>query len=183
MSDRIILGVCGAIGAGKTSVAEILEQNFNFEILHMTDYLKFGVAQIFGWSIARILDREAKELIDPIIGFSPRQVLQVLGTDIMREKFGQDIFVNIMKKRLKDWSADHTVIPDLRFPNEAEMIKSYTNGYIIKVHAPQRLEGVRQSTHESELHYSNIQEDISIQNDGSLEDLEKLVSKVIRGIL
>ena len=45
----MIIGICGLIGSGKGTVADILVENHNFEKLSFADKLKDGVASVFGW--------------------------------------------------------------------------------------------------------------------------------------
>ena len=45
----MIIGICGLIGSGKGSVADILVENHNFEKLSFADKLKDGVASVFSW--------------------------------------------------------------------------------------------------------------------------------------
>ena len=40
----MIIGICGLIGSGKGTVADILVENHNFEKLSFADKLKDGVA-------------------------------------------------------------------------------------------------------------------------------------------
>ena len=45
----MIIGICGLIGSGKGSVADILVQEHNYIKLSFADKLKDGVASVFGW--------------------------------------------------------------------------------------------------------------------------------------
>ena len=45
----MIIGICGLIGSGKDTIADILVQEKNFEKLSFADKLKDGVASVFGW--------------------------------------------------------------------------------------------------------------------------------------
>jgi len=44
-----LIGVCGLIGSGKGTVADILVQNFEYEKISFADKLKDGVSAVFGW--------------------------------------------------------------------------------------------------------------------------------------
>lgn len=50
----------------------------------------------------------------------PRRILQTLGTDLGRDCFGQDTWVNCANRRAESYGSGLTVITDGRFPNEAE---------------------------------------------------------------
>jgi broad-specificity NMP kinase len=45
----MIIGICGLIGSGKDTVADILVQENNFKKLSFADKLKDGVSAVFGW--------------------------------------------------------------------------------------------------------------------------------------
>ena len=45
----MIIGICGLIGSGKGSVADILVQEHNYKKISFADKLKDGVASVFGW--------------------------------------------------------------------------------------------------------------------------------------
>lgn len=55
----------------------------------------------------------------------PRRVLQTLGTDYGREQLGQDVWINYAARRADSYEGSNyemVVIPDGRFPNEANAI-------------------------------------------------------------
>ena len=45
----MIIGMCGLIGTGKDTVADILVNNYNFIKVSFPDKLKDGVATVFSW--------------------------------------------------------------------------------------------------------------------------------------
>jgi adenylate kinase family enzyme len=45
----MIIGICGLIGSGKGTVADILVENHNFQKISFADKLKDGVAAVYGW--------------------------------------------------------------------------------------------------------------------------------------
>ena len=53
----------------------------------------------------------------------PRLVLQLFGTDCMRDGFDNGIWVSLVKKKLLENPSIDYVIPDVRFENEINMIK------------------------------------------------------------
>lgn len=53
-----------------------------------------------------------------------RQILQSFGTDAMKEQFGDDVWVNLLKERVKKSNANFIIVPDFRFL--CEEISSYT---------------------------------------------------------
>ena len=131
----MIIGICGLIGSGKDSVADILVQEKNFKKISFADKLKDGVATVFGWdrsmlegktSNSRDWREEKDDFWSAELGkdISPRLVLQLFGTECMRQGFYDGIWVSLVKKHIIDNPKQNFVIPDVRFPNEANMIKS-----------------------------------------------------------
>ena len=55
-----VIGVCGLIGGGKGTVADILVGEFGFEKLSFADSLKDMIASIFGWR-RELLEGDTKE--------------------------------------------------------------------------------------------------------------------------
>lgn len=131
----MIIGICGLIGSGKGTVADYLVKHHNFVKISFADKLKDSVATLFDWP-RNLLEGDtvesrnwrekpdqywSNELNKPI---SPRYVLQVFGTECMREGFFDEIWVSMVKKKILEQPDVNWVIPDTRFPNEVEMIKS-----------------------------------------------------------
>ena len=131
----MIIGICGLIGSGKGTVADFLVEQQGFTKLSFADKLKDGVASVFGWDREMLEgnttgSREWREKVDPYWStetgspVTPRLVLQLFGTDCMRNGFYDGIWVSLVKKQLLDNPTGKFVIPDVRFENEANMIKS-----------------------------------------------------------
>ena len=130
----MIIGICGLIGSGKGTVADILVDYHNFQKISFADKLKDGVAQVFGWDRAMLegdTDRSRlwREKVDEYWTketgreITPRLVLQEFGTDCMRMGFYDGIWVSLVKKHMLDNPHVNYVIPDVRFPNEMKMIR------------------------------------------------------------
>lgn len=131
-----VIGVCGLIGCGKGTVADFIVSEAGYQKISFADALKDGVAAIFGWDRDMLegdtVDSRAwreipddfwtKEIGQPV---TPRLVLQLFGTECMRQGFHEDIWVNIVKKKILDNPDTNFVIPDARFKNEISMIKSF----------------------------------------------------------
>ena len=129
----MIIGICGLIGSGKDTIAEYLIQEHNYEKLSFADKLKDSVATMFDWD-RELLDgktdtsRKWRESVDEYWTqetgeqITPRYVLQLFGTECMRDGFYDGIWVSLTKKKILDNPGKNFVIPDVRFPNEAKMI-------------------------------------------------------------
>ena len=132
MASRII-GVCGFIGSGKNTVAEILQEDHGYVNVSFAGVLKDMCSSLFGWD-RDLLEgktedsREFREHVDTwwesrlgIKGFTPRLAMQLMGTEVMRDSFHPDIWVIAAERIIQ--SHDKVVISDVRFHNEIDMIR------------------------------------------------------------
>ncbi len=115
-----------------------------------------------------------------------RKQLQLMGTENGRDKYGQDIWINIVDTWMKIYNergVERFIITDLRFKNEYEYLKS-KNAKIIKIEAPNRqkenLKGqdLQVLNHRSETELNDIEFDYIINNDYNdkiIEDLKCLI--------
>jgi hypothetical protein len=128
----MIIGICGLIGSGKGTVADILVEQ-GFTKVSFADKLKDGVATIFGWDRALLEgdtdeSREWREQADDFWTeetgrtITPRIVLQEFGTECMRNGFDNGVWVSLLKKHMIDNPGNY-VVPDVRFRNEQDMIR------------------------------------------------------------
>ncbi len=131
----MIIGITGLISSGKGTVADILVNEHNFTKLSFADKLKDGVATIFGWDRAMLEgdtteSRNWRETGDTFWTnetgreITPRLVLQEFGTDCMRNGFYDGVWVSLVKQEIINNPQNNYIIPDVRFPNEIQIIKS-----------------------------------------------------------
>lgn len=195
-----IIGVCGLIGGGKGTVADILVKDHNFIKLSFADSLKDMVANVFNWP-RHLLEgdtaesREWREQRDDwwanrlnMPDLTPRWVLQYWGTDVCRVNFHEDIWIaSLERKLLNTPSIYNIVIPDTRFPNEINMIRKLGG----EVWAVKRGEypdwmvslikyGEEPSNiHPSEWSWVNANMNHVISNDGTIHDLEQTIKSLL----
>ena len=172
----MIIGLSGYASAGKDSVAQILVEKFGYkrmafadairDILYTLDPLTHSglhvksVVDDYGWDIAK----QDVEI---------RRLLQVLGTEVGRNVFGDDVWVDVLISKLEPM--DKVVITDVRFPNEAREIHNLA-GEIWRINR----DGVSAvNEHISEVIMDEYLFDEIIDNNGSLEDLENTIIELI----
>ncbi len=128
----MLIGFSGKKGSGKSYFAEYLVNNKLFIKLSFASPLKEITKILFNLSDEDVKDPIKKELINPKFNASPRELMQWLGTDIMREEFNKkfnysgSIWIDSIKDKVKtllDNNKD-VVIDDVRFQNEVDMIHS-----------------------------------------------------------
>jgi hypothetical protein len=137
----MIIGICGFIGSGKDTAANYLVGWHGFRRDSFAGALKDAVAQVFGWDreLLEGLTPEARawrEQIDPwwaerlgMPTLTPRWILQYWGTEVCRTGFHDDIWIAALENRLRQRTG-HTVISDVRFPNEVASIRN-AGGHIV----------------------------------------------------
>ena len=196
----MIIGICGLIGSGKGTVADILVEHHNFKKLSFADKLKDGVSAVFGWD-RQMLEgdnddsRQWREEKDRFWSketgktITPRLILQLFGTDCMRNGYFDGIWVSLVKQKIIDYPDTNWVIPDVRFPNEVKMIQN-VKGEVWQVRRGElpgwfidkRDNNIDPLTvHASEWAWIDRDESFEqiIQNDDSLEELLKKIEIIV----
>jgi len=194
----VIVGVCGLIGSGKGTVADLLQQKHGFIKISFADSLKDAVAIVFSWDRALLEgdtdeSRAWREQRDPWwadrLGYAdltPRWVLQMWGTEVCREGFHRDIWIASIEKKLEDHSKNY-VIPDTRFPNEIDMIQRM-DGEVWRVKRGkdpvwfQKYQSHRiipEHIHPSEWQWALSEFNHIINNNSTIEDLESQIKSLI----
>ena len=184
MSTGILIGLIGAAGCGKTSVADRLTQRFGFGQLSFADPLKNMVADQFGWDRADLDDLEFKETPQSVgkIEVTPREMLQYLGTEVFRQ-INPNHWVEKAERDMPTvhGAAKGIVFPDVRFLNEVEMITR--NGgvvvRVVKTDGP----GTAASGHISETELAGYVPDYEIgAAHGQLESLYAQAHEVVEAV-
>ena len=188
----MIIGFVGTIGSGKGTAGDILAQR-GFFTESFAAPLKDITASLFGWPRHLVEgdtteSREFRETKDEWWSsrfgkdITPRLILQLIGTECMRECIHEDFWVACLERRIK-LNHDY-VITDVRFPNEIDSIHKM-GGKIVEVQRGKPADwyihacmynnsqsGVKPDVHYSEWAWMGYKTDYTINNDGSLEDLE-----------
>jgi hypothetical protein len=200
----MFVGILGFIGSGKGTVGDILS-DIGFAKISFASHLKDVTSVMFGWD-RNLLEgdtdesREFREEMDPFWSekldrkFTPRLALQLMGTEVGRNVFGENIWIHSLENKIKDVSK-HYVVTDVRFQNEIDWIRKQ-KGILIEIRrgklplwynvASEANNGCQHSisimkdveVHESEWKWINKQNvDHVVRNDGTLEDLrENMIS-------
>lgn len=190
-----IIGITGKAGSGKDTVARFILENpafSHFKVRSFAGPLKEVVCALTGCSMKDLENPDFKKKEVP--GFPPiyemeykktfkksdlfipnikerpctyRDLLQYIGTDMFKDKFGADFWIN----RLKIDS--DTIITDVRFPEEADFVES-NGGTLISISRPGDRGIVKHVSEDLKL-----VGDYHIDNTGTLEDLKERVQNIL----
>jgi hypothetical protein len=139
-----LIGVIGFINGGKGTVASHLVNEYDFKQESFASSLKDACACIFDWPRDMLegdtrKSREWREIVDPwwseklgIPDFSPRLALQVIGTNVLRSHFHEDLWFLTLQNRIRKNPNQCVVISDVRFPNEIKFIQDQ-GGILVRV--------------------------------------------------
>lgn len=142
---RKIIGITGSQGSGKDSIGDILVKHYGFLKMSFAAHLK-DVASLLFFMDRKMLagetpeDRKIREEPDKFwseklgYDFTPRHALQFLGTDLLRNQFSQNIWIDCLERKILETDKD-VVITDVRFPNEIDMIRN-SGGTIWRIEKP-----------------------------------------------
>lgn len=185
MSNKVIL-IKGKKRAGKDTTAKILKEfladlTLTVEIMSFADPMKQIIATTFGITKEQLEsyknDEDLLYVEDSFEYFDItdfRQILQRFGTEAMKPIFGDDVWVELTKKKIKESKADIVIIPDWRFPIEyygllGEGLK------IQSIEVRNNRAEIANDTHSSENALDDFKCDFIVENHGTLEDLEEQI--------
>ncbi len=171
---KILLGLCGPAGAGKSTAAFHLITHYRFYRVRFAGPLKKMMASI--GLTERHIEGDLKEVpTDLLCGQTPRYGMQTLGTEWGRGLIGNDIWINLWKNDVGNAPEGMPiVVDDLRFPNEEAAFRDM-GGKVIRI--VRSVDTTTQTfTHESEKHV--IAADYTVVNDDSIEQLHKKVAEI-----
>lgn len=174
----MIIILAGKIKSGKDTIANMIKEKMEKDnkkviVIQFSSYIKEYAKKILNW--------DGKEET------KPRKFLQDLGQDI-RENINKLFFINRVIDDIKVYSkySDMVIISDTRLPDEIDYIKkSSPSSIAIKIVRDDN--GLTIPTNEKE-HYTEIalndykNFDYIVDNNGSLEDLDKCIDNLLENI-
>lgn len=177
----MIVGLMGYARSGKDTVADFLVERYGFKRVAFADALKAMALEINPTIDCVTVNDTLRDHVE-VLGWEGakrthgvRVFLQDLGM-ACRNTFGAECWVNIVEKQIyAGLMGEHVVITDVRFPNEAEMIKAYAatgNAELWRVHRPgnKPVNG-----HQSETAVDHVAATRDIYNDGTIADLHETI--------
>ncbi|MFI6275971.1 hypothetical protein [Streptomyces sp. NPDC050988] len=178
-----MIGLAGAARSGKDTAAQALldagwtrrafadkvrDMLYALDPIMVEKEYRDGITSLryeidnYGWEIT-------KELYPEVRGYFQR-----LGTEGGRGVLGEDVWIDALFRDFQLWGA--TVITDVRFPNEADAIRSH-GGLVVAIQRPGQ-ERIREAGHVSENALAGYLFDDVILNDGTIEQLHDRVMQL-----
>lgn len=169
----MIIGISGKKRSGKDTVFSMIDAITAHEVrttrTAFGDQIKQEIADSMNITVADI-DADKERF---------RPLLQFWGAEYRRGYCGDDYWIKKMRLAAATWYArDWLIITDVRFPNEAELVREL-DGVLIRVERDTGLD----DTHDSETALDDYDHfDFRLKNDGSLDDLETAVVEIVSDI-
>ena len=172
--------ISGKANAGKDTTAELIDNYIKLKgmkpvNLQISSYIKMYAKVISGWNGSE--------------DDKPRSLLQELGTEIIRNKIDEKLFIRRIIEDIKVYSYyfDVVTISDARLPLELDLIKeAFPSSCRINIIRPNFENNLNSSEkkHITEIGLDNYKNyEYTIINDGSFEELNKKVIKIVDEVL
>lgn len=169
----MIIGLIGRAQAGKSTVADYLVTTHGFSKFALADPLKQMLI-----TAGMITHEEAYQKKTQ----QSRWLMQKIGTDIFRKQIDPQFWTKKAAVAIADFvmNGKNVVIEDVRFPEEAEMLKKTFGGLLIKVIRIGHIDEHAGSSHESERYIDELEADYTVRAEsGDTGELLALVEGII----
>lgn len=178
----MIIGLSGYAQVGKDTVANYLVEHYGFVKISFADPIRDALYKLNpvlpdypglpGMDLAWLVDKGGWEEVK---ASSPhcRKLLQRMGTEVGRNMFGEDFWVN--QGLLKASQHENVVIADTRFENEANAIRK-TSGQIWRITKPNHKPV---NNHPSETALDDYRFDWTIPNYTGFDELYALIDAIM----
>ncbi len=179
-----LIGVGGRKGHGKDAFAHLLGSNW--EVIAMSDPLYEAVLRLDPpikvsgkyMNISCFLREQCKgDWVVAKRNPDVRQMLQKLGTDVVRDLIDVDAWVKMMKRKVLSHiqAGRNIAVTGIRFPNELQAIRQMGG---LTVWVERTALDHEADTHASEMSLKREDFQIQVSNNGSLEDLQRVASQI-----
>lgn len=174
-----VIGIAGYARSGKDTIGRYLVNRYDYTRVAFADAVRDAVytlnpliktEELGHVRLQRLVEDEgwdaAKVRHDEI-----RRLLQVMGTEVGRMLFGENVWIDIAKRKME--GHELVVITDVRFQNEADAIRSW-GGQVWRVN--------RSGVGPVNNHASDalaFESDVQIENDGTLDSLFSKVDRLL----
>ena len=181
MTPRLI-GLAGRAGSGKSTIARLLCEQHAFVEIALADPIKRALAAMLDLPRAYLDDPATKETpIAWLRNTTPRRLIQTLGTGWGRQIIADDLWLILAQRRIGRLTAQAErqhiagiVISDLRFANEADLVRALggTVWHIVRPAPPVE-------AHSSEAGITAQPGDRTCDNTGDIDQLETTLDHLL----
>ncbi|MFA6102201.1 MAG: hypothetical protein WCV67_03005 [Victivallaceae bacterium] len=171
-----MIGLTGRAGSGKDTAGALIREwiardfsgqfnGYRAMVYGIADPLRDALTCF----IRRAVPREEKEIVNPVLGISPREFMQKSG-DFFRQMMGEDILLRLLGQRIREHRHTIYIITDVRLDIEAAFIREH-GGIIIAIQRDAAgLDGAV-SQHRTEQGVSPSLVNYMISNNGGMDEL------------
>lgn len=181
---KIVIGLVGESGSGKDTAADYLKHRYGAVLLRFSDPIK--------------------ELLHMFFDQPSREDQAWIGAEF-KKRFGKDIFIRAVERKMHATDGDLFSVNGLRYPEDAKFVRSFPGSVLLYVTADQKLRWER-SLHRGEKSDDNIdfeafrkleasleteqsipsigaKADFTVENSGSLNDLFQKIDRIMDEVL
>ena len=186
MNGPLLIGLTGLAGSGKSTCADYLIERGAFMRVKLAEPLKKMLRNLLRFQgvgeqeIAAMIEGELKECPTPFLnGITPRYAMQTLGTEWGRGCVHPTFWTDIAARQIERYMQDgwDVVVDDVRFPNEAEMIRRLGGRVARVIGRRSDLPGIGHNS-ENALPVSLVNN--TINNRGPFEDAQQDIDSIVR---
>ena len=176
--DRVIVGLIGGIGSGKTTAAKHLADRYRFVELGIADQLKKICCDLFDLPAERAWGTQA-EKAEPLAQLGDRSTRTLLEeTAAHFRKFNENVWLDYA---FRGCDAHRVAMPDVRYTNEWRWIKE-RGGVIIRMHVIH--ETPPNTGHESDLQWRSMPFDFRVNAErGRIDHIHEQLNQILKEIL
>lgn len=177
-----LIGLVGKAGSGKDTLADEISVDGWVKVA-FADSLKHMCMDYLGLSYDDAYTQEGKMRFNKTWGMTNRAILQKVGTEAMRNGFDNDVWVKILKIKVKKMlnEGKKVVVTDCRFDNECQMIEDL-GGIVVEVvrdSQSQNLSAVEQK-HASEQSVNRKFVAFTVNNNGEKSELRNVFNNEMK---
>ena len=182
----MLIAITGSKGSGKDTFASFFTR-LNFYNAKMAGPLKAMMRTLYREAgldedvIERKIEGDLKETpCDILCGRTPRYAMQTLGTEWGQRMIDKRLWSRMWGTKVHELMRDGVpvVCTDIRFLHEQEEIRALA-GHFVRIERPGQESN---DTHVSELEMKKLTVDRTIQNDGSIGDLQRKAADYLKEI-
>lgn len=174
----ILIGIAGPAQSGKSTLAGEFRRLVEFRGRKYAEKPFAGPLKRMLASIGVEISDLSKNVPVPFLDgrITPRIMIQTLGTEWGRSLF-PDLWLRVWQHELDD-GANVVTVPDVRFDNEAELIRSM-GGTIVHVTRKPTADMLAVPAHASEAGITRAKGDIIFRNDRGIEKMTQFAASIL----